>query len=174
MSFRPFVWSLTGSLVLCACGVDSSTASREDAAASSPGRDGATSGPETSSQPDASGADGPEPDASVLDDASGGLDAATEPEAPASALLAPEMTGIMVMGGLHMTWVNKQPDCEAVEGERKSDVAPYAPLFSVAGTKTSYVDKTATQNMTYTYHVRCKKGAEYSVFSNEVSGNPTQ
>jgi len=89
-----------------------------------------------------------------------------------TALLAPELKGIMVMNGLHLTWANRTTDCDSNEGERKTDGTDFAPLFSTPGSVATYLDGTADQGMTYTYRIRCKRGSEYSGYSNELSGNP--
>ncbi len=36
----------------------------------------------------------------------------------------------------------------------------------------THLDPSATAAMTYSYRLRCKKGATYSPYSNEVSGSP--
>ena len=42
-------------------------------------------------------------------------------DAGSVTLAAPVITMVMAMaGGLHVTWTNKQKDCDAIEGERKS------------------------------------------------------
>jgi hypothetical protein len=79
---------------------------------------------------------------------------------------------VMAMGGgLHVSWT-VVGSCDAIEGESKMDGGSWAAAFSVAGTETSHVDDKATMDMTYSYRLRCKKGSEYSPYSNEKSGNP--
>ena len=76
-------------------------------------------------------------------------------------------------GALHLEWMNVQPDCDAVEAERKTEET-FAQIFSVPGSVDNKMDTTATENMTYTYRLRCKKGASFSDYSEELSANPTE
>ena len=99
----------------------------------------------------------------------------------AAALKAPAITDIMkMMGGLHVTWTNNDTTCDAVEGERQAQMADgsvmekYKVVFSVPGEADNKHDATATDNMKYTYRLRCKKGSTFSAYSNEMSGNPMQ
>ncbi|WP_437287229.1 hypothetical protein [Sorangium sp. So ce406] len=96
----------------------------------------------------------------------GGGTAAAAPEAPVLAFVMP-MTGV-----LHVEWT-PQEGCDAFEGERKDPMDDYAVAFTVAGTKKAYMDPEATEDMEYTYRLRCKVGEVYSAYSNEMSGNPT-
>lgn len=77
-------------------------------------------------------------------------------------------------GALHLEWMNMQKDCDSVEAERKMHTDPFAQIFSVPGTVDNKMDSSATENMDYTYRLRCKKGTAYSDYSNEMSGNPTK
>jgi len=90
------------------------------------------------------------------------------------ALTAPvvEMVMPMAPAGLHVTWKNTTSDCDAVLGERKTASVEYAEVFSVPGSVDNKHDGTATDKVEYTYRVRCKRGAEYSAYSNEMSGTP--
>ncbi|WP_438016692.1 hypothetical protein WMF18_38775 [Sorangium sp. So ce315] len=96
----------------------------------------------------------------------GGGPAGALPDAPVLAFVMP-MTGV-----LHVEWT-PQDGCDAFEGERKDPMNDYAVAFTVAGTKKSYMDPEATEDMEYTYRLRCKVGEIYSEYSNEMSGNPT-
>ena len=91
-----------------------------------------------------------------------------------SSLKAPTITQVMPMAGaLHVTWTNNQSDCDAVEGESKMmGMADYASAFSVPGSVNNKMDTAATDNMTYMYRLRCKKGGAYSSYSNEMGANP--
>ena len=77
-----------------------------------------------------------------------------------------------MVGGLHIIWENKQADCDAIEGERMMGSKPYEMIFSVPGSTDNKMDTGATERMMYMYRLRCKKGAEYSAYSNEGSGMP--
>ncbi len=90
------------------------------------------------------------------------------------SLKAPVITMVMQMaGGLHVMWTNKQTDCDAIEGERKSPTEAYALAFTVPdGTVDNKHDAPLTAGTKYTYRLRCKKGADYSPYSNEMSGVP--
>ena len=77
-------------------------------------------------------------------------------------------------GALHLEWMNNQGDCDLVEAERKMHSDPFQPIFSVPGTADNKMDASATDDMDYTYRLRCKKGGSYSDYSNEMSGNPTR
>lgn len=108
-------------------------------------------------------------------DAGGGDDAAAAEETgTAVTLKAPTITMVMAMsGGLHVTWTNNQKDCDSIEGERKSGTDAYKVAFTVPdGTVDNKHDAPLTAGKTYTYRVRCKKGADYSPYSNEKSGTP--
>lgn len=91
-----------------------------------------------------------------------------------ASLQAPLIKEVMPMtGGLHVTWENKQGDCDTVEGERMMDKQDYASAFSVPGNVDNKMDSNATDTkMMYMYRLRCKKGDAYSGYSNEMSGMP--
>ncbi|MCU0654270.1 MAG: hypothetical protein MUF64_02950 [Polyangiaceae bacterium] len=92
-----------------------------------------------------------------------------------AALQAPQIDMVMPMqGALHVMWINKQADCDTIEGERKTDTDPYAMVFTVPGEADNKHDTSAMMDMTYTYRLRCKKGDAYSDYSNEKSLNPKQ
>jgi hypothetical protein len=87
------------------------------------------------------------------------------------ALSAPVIEEVMPMEGvLHVSWQNAQPDCDAVEGERKPASGDYTMAFSVPGNVDNKMDTGATPAGTYSYRLRCKKGTAYSPYSNEMSG----
>ncbi|WP_437282255.1 hypothetical protein WME90_17290 [Sorangium sp. So ce375] len=96
----------------------------------------------------------------------GGGPAATAPDAPVLSFVMP------MLDVLHVEWV-LQPECDEIEAERKDPMNDYAVAFTVAGSKKAYMDSEATENMEYTYRLRCKVGEAYSAYSNEMSGNPT-
>lgn len=88
-------------------------------------------------------------------------------------LKAPTITMVMTMdGGLHVMWENAQKDCDAVEGERKSETEAYTLVFTTPGSTDNKHDAPLTKGTAYTYRVRCKKGSSYSPYSNEESGTP--
>jgi hypothetical protein len=134
-----------------ACGDDTSPTP------SSPGAEGSSSG-DTSGE--AEGAD-----ASAAD--SGGTE---------NPIGAPELTDIVKMAGsLHVVWdLPSETKCDSIEGERKTETEPYAVVWTVRGSVDNKHDGDATENTTYTYRVRCKVGAAYSDYSNELGKNPTQ
>lgn len=87
------------------------------------------------------------------------------------ALRAPVIKEVMPMEGvLHVSWQNVQPDCDAVEGERKPESGDYVMAFSVPGTVDNKMDTGATPAGRYAYRLRCKKGSESSPYSSEMSG----
>ena len=93
-----------------------------------------------------------------------------------SSLQAPNLTDVLpMMGALHLMWENKQTDCDAIEVERMSGSKAYEVVFSVPGSADNKMDDGATDTTAkYMYRLRCKKGAEYSSYSNEKSGTPTK
>ncbi|WP_437943805.1 hypothetical protein WMF27_03010 [Sorangium sp. So ce281] len=97
---------------------------------------------------------------------SGGGPAVTVPDAPVLSFVMP------MLDVLHVEWV-PQPECDQIEAERKDPMNDYAVAFTVAGSKKAYMDSDATEDMEYTYRLRCKVGEVYSGYSNEMSGNPT-
>jgi hypothetical protein len=74
---------------------------------------------------------------------------------------------------IKITWEIKSP-CDAIEGERKTEVDPYEAIFEVPGTDTVYVDAEATDDQAYTYRLRCRRGADVSAYSNEKTANPAE
>lgn len=76
------------------------------------------------------------------------------------ALEAPVLMEVVPMeGALHLMWMNMQKDCTSVDAERKSGSGTYEPAFSVPGALDNKMDAAATENLTYTYRLRCKKGS---------------
>lgn len=75
--------------------------------------------------------------------------------------------------GLHVTW-DLPKTCEGVELERKDGDAPYVVKYTLPGAVDNKHDGTATADTLYTYRARCKVGADYSEYSNEMSKNPKQ
>lgn len=110
------------------------------------------------------------PDAAVVP----GADAAVAPDAaPAQSLAAPTIERLMRMdGGLHVMWTNNQKDCDAVVGERKSGTDEWAVAFTAAGTADNLHQTGMKPGVLCTYRLRCKKGADFSAFSNEKSQTP--
>lgn len=112
-------------------------------------------------------------DASGDDTEAGSNDAGSD-TGPSTSLKAPTITMVAKMtGGLHVMWTNNQADCDAIEGERKSATDAYKVVFTVPdGTVDNKHDAPLTAGTTYTYRLRCKKGSDYSPYSNEKSGTP--
>lgn len=90
-----------------------------------------------------------------------------------SKLQAPMLLHVVPMdGALHVKWMNMQDDCDTVEGESMMEGMGYDGAFSVPGSVDNKMDAAATDDMMYTYRLRCKKGANVSEYSNEMSANP--
>ncbi|MCA2980026.1 MAG: hypothetical protein INH37_17260 [Myxococcaceae bacterium] len=86
---------------------------------------------------------------------------------------APMMKSVEKMdGALMLYWMNMEPGCTTVEGERKEGTGAYAVAFSVPGEVDNKHDATATKDATYTYRLRCTKGDKASAYSDEMSMNP--
>jgi hypothetical protein len=106
--------------------------------------------------------------------------AATTTAPPAAAApKAPTLDTVAKMdGALHVMWTNPTPACDTVEGERQatmpdgSVMEKYKVVFTVPGEADNKHDTSATDAMTYSYRLRCKVGAVYSMYSNVVAGNP--
>lgn len=77
-----------------------------------------------------------------------------------------------MMGALHVMWTNQDTSCDSIVGERKTASSEYAVAFTVPGEADNKHDTDASQAMTYTYRLRCKKGDAFSPYSNEMSGTP--
>jgi hypothetical protein len=90
-----------------------------------------------------------------------------------AGLAAPDLTRLIPMaGGIHVVWKNTQPDCDAIECERKSVTEAYKVVFTTDGTVSNKHDPSLSAFVKYTYRLRCKKGADYSYYSNEMTGSP--
>jgi hypothetical protein len=109
-------------------------------------------------------------DAAVQDAA----DASSSGDSAIAGLLAPTIVRLDPMtGGLHVTWVNNQQDCDAIEGERKSGADAYKLVFTVPdGSVDNKHDGPLTTGTAYTYRVRCKRGRDESPDSAEDTGTP--
>ena len=84
-----------------------------------------------------------------------------------------------MMGALHVIWTNEDAACDSIVGERKAEMGatvhePYKEVFTVPGEADNKHDTTATDDMKYTYRLRCKKGDAFSEYSNEMGLNPVQ
>lgn len=104
-----------------------------------------------------------------------GLGAACgDEELGGGSLVAPTLDEVEPMhGALHLYWTNETPDCDAVEGERKTASGSFESFFSVPGSVDNEADDDATDaGQTYTYRLRCVRGDETSAYSNEVSASP--
>ncbi|WP_437926740.1 hypothetical protein WMF37_48360 [Sorangium sp. So ce291] len=152
MAYSRFIGLAAVSLALAACG-GSETGSSSDGATGGGGGAGAASG--------AGGHGG-----AGEGGGSGGGPVATAPDAPVLSFVMP------MLGVVHVEWV-PQPECDQIEAERKDPTHDYAVAFTVAGEKKAYMDSEATEDMEYTYRLRCKVGEVYSGYSNEMSANPT-
>lgn len=111
------------------------------------------------------------------DDAAGfdGNDAASSSVGPGdTALHAPYLDTVAALhGALHVFWTNETLDCDSIEVERKTTVEPWSVHFDVAGDVEDVSDDAATDpSVVYTYRVRCRRGTEYSAYSNEDSRSP--
>lgn len=84
------------------------------------------------------------------------------------------MDRLVKMGGaLHVMWVNPaSAACDAIELERKADGEAFAVAYTLGGSIDNKHDGQATKDTTYTYRTRCKVGAAYSPYSNEIARNP--
>ena len=100
--------------------------------------------------------------------------AATAPKAPQIDTVA------KMMGALHVMWTNNDTTCDSIEGERQAQMTDgsvmekYKVVFTVPGEADNKHDTSATEDMKYTYRLRCKKGDAFSDYSNEMGLNPVQ
>lgn len=104
-----------------------------------------------------------------------GDDAGASSGTPApQAVPAPTMDRLVKMGGaLHVMWLNPtNATCDAIELERKADGEAFAVAYTLGGSIDNKHDGQATKDTTYTYRTRCKVGAAYSPYSNEIARNP--
>src|SRR4051812_28552640 len=92
---------------------------------------------------------------------------AADPGLEAPRLLAAEK----MVGALHVSWVNPPVGCDVIEIERRSagsdghTAADFAVLYTVPGPADNKHDATATDDLTYTYRLRCQKTGRYSGYS---------
>lgn len=97
-----------------------------------------------------------------------GAGSASEPQAP-------QLRSVEKMdGALMVRWTNVQTDCSMIEGERKAGTGDFAVVFTVPGEVNNKHDAAATSDTTYTYRLRCMKGAASSPYSAEMSMNPVR
>lgn len=114
---------------------------------------------------------GPSPAPTSESSSGGDADAGTT-ATPTPKAAGPKITQIMKMtGSLHVVW-ELPTECDGVELERKDGDAEYKVAYKLPGTVDNKHDGTATADMLYTYRARCKVGAEYTEYSNEMSKNP--
>ncbi|MFO0734688.1 MAG: hypothetical protein U0270_02360 [Labilithrix sp.] len=120
----------------------------------------------------------PSPEAAVGEpraDAASVAEASADAEVDAGPLLAPQlMMAKTTDGGVQLGWVNRQPDCERVIGERKIGLVPYAEAFDVSGTTTETTDSDSTtvpfaRSSQCVYRLRCTLGSRSSPYSNELA-----
>lgn len=113
-------------------------------------------------------------DGGATDAGAEGSDAMSDVMSMPAALKAPTVSMVAPMaGGLHVMWKNGQADCDAIEGERKSVAEAYKVVFTVPdGSVDNKHDAPLTAGTAYTYRLRCKKGSEYSPYSNEKTATP--
>jgi hypothetical protein len=105
------------------------------------------------------------------DDTDGGSSASGVPEGPPEA---PTLDTVAAMhGALHVFWTNETTNCDAIEGERSIDDAPFEPIFSVDGDVEDIADDDATDpTLVYSYRLRCRRGDEVSPYSNVDARSP--
>ncbi|HRI68714.1 MAG TPA: hypothetical protein PK156_31010 [Polyangium sp.] len=108
-------------------------------------------------------------DVEVAPDEYGGSNGASTDVGPLEAPVIEEV--IPMSKVLRVRW-SVASTCDAIEGERRTDAVTYAPIFTVSGTDTDYVDDDAYENQTYTYRVRCIRGDKASEYSNQMGANP--
>lgn len=145
------------SVTLLACSSDDKTPTTSSSSGSSSGTSGGSSG------------------------TSGGSSSGTSGSSGTTAVDPPTIDAVNKMTGvLHVMWTLPKTTCESIEGERKAQMAngsvmeEYKVVFTVPGTTDNKMESTATDDMKYTYRLRCKVGSQYSKYSNEMSGNPKQ
>lgn len=114
---------------------------------------------------------------STSSSSSSGSSGATDTDAGGTAPQAagPKITEVMkMMGSLHVMWDLPKATCDNVLLERKDGTAEFKVVYTLPGAADNKHDASATGDMTYTYRARCKVGAEYTEYSNEMGGNPTK
>lgn len=87
-------------------------------------------------------------------------------------LEAPTLESVVPMAKvLRVSW-SLNSTCDAIDGERRTDVVTFIPAFTALGTDTDYVDEDADEDANYTYRLRCVRGDKASDYSNMLGGNP--
>jgi hypothetical protein len=85
----------------------------------------------------------------------------------------PNLTSVEPMdGGLHITWENVTPDCDAIELDRNQDGGAFATAYTVTGAAVDHHDTDVTPPSEYCYRARCIKADTPSTDSNELCGAP--
>jgi len=150
-----FVWAgMVIAASVAACGGDDKTSSSTSSGGSSSGTASSSSGGSSSGDT----ASGGTPDAGAVTPKAAG----------------PKLTEVMKMtGSLHVTWELPATECDGVEPERKDGDGDFVVKYKLPGTVENKHDGSATENVVYAYRARCKVGAEYTEYSNEMSKNPT-
>lgn len=140
----------------------------------------ACSSNDTGGSTSSSGSTGTPPPGTSGGTTSGGT-SGTSGSSGASAPAAPKIDAVsQMLNVLHVKWTNPTAACDNVDAERKAEMPDgtlmekYKVAFTVAGDIDNKMDSTATDNMKYTYRLRCKVGSQYSPYSNEASGTPKQ
>ena len=129
----------------------------------------ACSGATTDVKSDAGGL--PANDGGATDDAA--TDDASVAEAGPAKPATPTITGIMAMGGMHLTWTLNDTGLSSVELWRKQDQGAYAKAYTLAGTAVTKLDSQAsTASSTYCYQVLTVRNGVSSDLSNEECGSP--
>lgn len=147
MISRSIVLGFAFVLGLAACGGDDKGGSTSSSSSSSSSSSGGSGGGSENGDTDAGG---------------------TAPKAA-----GPKITEVMkMMGSLHVMWERPKETCDSVLVERKDGDAEFKVVYTLPGAADNKHDASATADMTYTYRARCKVGAEYTEYSNEMSGNP--
>jgi hypothetical protein len=103
---------------------------------------------------------------------SGGSKSESNPAKGSSGAAGPKITRVMKMaGGLHVFW-ELPKTCDGVELERKDGPGEFEVKYKLPGAIDNKHDATATGDTLYTYRARCKAGAEYTEYSNEMGKSP--
>ena len=87
----------------------------------------------------------------------------------------PVLVGIeQADGALRVRWHTLLANCAVVEAERRHGSEAFVSAFTAPGFASSKVDENATGDADYIYRLRCRKGDSYSLYSDEMSGNPAR
>lgn len=166
MQLRSSVLVSIGFILLTACGSEA-TGDPTPAPAASPQIES------PSKADDHPKADTPSAEESAPADPPATADAGA-PETAAPIPVTPQIDVMQtVPTGIKVGWYDT-PDCDLIVAEMKNGIQSYKEEFSVAGTETSTIDiKPASfpnhDSMQFTYRLRCKKGTQFSAYSNELS-----